>query len=135
MLLPSPFLEGCPSSSDTLESVTLESDNPIFKEVLDVMEAIEKLPKLTAVYENITAVTRMELCLTLRKVDLNMVEKMWIRYRIEKDNIILQLKAILDTGSESIIGSEERLGKIITDGCKETNVLSVVNKKKPYKAR
>ena len=51
-----------------------------------------------------------------------MVEEVEIDYRIEKENIVLELKAILDTGSESIIGAEDRLGKIITDGGKDTTV-------------
>ena len=71
----------------------------------------------------------------MRQVNLNVIEEMGINYRIEKNNIILQLKAILDTGSESIIGSEERLGRFITDGGKIINILSVLNKRKSYKAR
>ena len=51
------------------------------------------------------------------------------------ENIVLELKAILDTGSESIIGAEDRLGKIIIDGSKDTTVRSVLNKRKSYKAR
>ena len=49
--------------------------------------------------------------------------------------MMLELKAILDTDSESIIGSEERLGKIITEKGRQTSVNSVLNKKKSYKAR
>ena len=61
------------------------------------------------VSEHITAVTRFELCLSLRQVSLEMVEEVGINYRIEKENIVLELKAILDTGRESIIGAEDRL--------------------------
>ena len=64
-----------------------------------------------------------------------MVEEVGINYRIEKENIDLELKAILDTGCESIIGAEDRLGKIITDGGKDITVRSVINKRKSYKAR
>ena len=104
------------------------------KKVVDVMEALEKFPKLFGVSENITAVTRLKLCLSLRQVSFDMVEEVEINYRIEKENIVLELKAILDTRSESIIGAEDRLGKIITDGSKDTTVRSVLNKRKSYKA-
>ena len=120
--------EDVPPIQDTLKSVTLKSGSLAYEKVVDVMEALEKLPRLFGVSENITAVTRLELCLSLRQVSLEMVEEVGINYRIEKENIVLELKAILDTGSESIIGAEDRLGKIIIDGGKDTTVGSVLKR-------
>ena len=66
--------EDVPPIQDTVKSVTLKSGSLAYEKVVDVMEALEKLPKLFGVSENITAVTRLELCLSLRQVSLDMVE-------------------------------------------------------------
>ena len=89
--------EDVPPIQDTLKSGSIAHEK-----VVDVMEPLEKLPKLFGVSENITAVTRLELCLSLRQVSLYMVEEVEIDYRREKENIVLEFKAIIDTGSESL---------------------------------
>ena len=92
-------------SSIASTQVALKSGTPIFKRIIDAMEAIERLPRLAAVNENITAGTRIELCLAISHVDISVIEGMQIECRLEGNSIILQLKAILDTGSEINIGS------------------------------
>ena len=88
------------------------------------MEAIKRLSKLAGINENITAVTRLELCLGVNQVDVEVLETMRINYRVEGSYITLQLKAILDTGSEINIGSEKRMGKFIIDHGRHTSILS-----------
>ena len=75
------------------------------------------------------------MCLAISQVDISVIEGMQIDYRLEGNSIILQLKAILDTGSEINIGSEKRMGKYIVECGRKTNILSVLNKKKFYGAR
>ena len=121
--------EDVPPIQDTLKSFTLKSGSLAYEKVVDVMEALEKLPKLFGVSENVTAVTRLKLFLSLRQVSFDMVEEVELDYRIEKENIVLELKAILDTGSESVIVAKDILRKIIIDGSKDKTASSVFNKR------
>ena len=102
----------------------------MFRDIIKSMEAIECLPKLVGINENITAVTRLELCLGVNQVDVGVLEAMRINYKIERSYITLQLKAILDTGTEINIGSEKRMGKFIIDHGRHTSIVSVLNKKR-----
>ena len=79
--------EDVPPIQDTLKSVTLKIGSLAYEKLVDVMEALEKLPRLFGVSENITAVTRLELCLSLRQASLDMVEEVEIDYRREKKTL------------------------------------------------
>ena len=74
-LLSIPISGVLPLQPDNDDIVTLESGNYFYKEIIDAMKAIQKLPKISMVNGNITSVTRLELCLSLKQVNLGMVQE------------------------------------------------------------
>ena len=69
------------------------------------------------------------------QIKLNIVEELGIPYSNTWDYIILMLKGILDSGSESTVAETSRLGQIVADKGRKTSICSVLSSNRKYKAR
>ena len=68
-------------------------------------------------------------------VRVNKVEEMGIPYSTTGEYIVLMLKGILDSGSESTVAEKSKFGRIVQDKGQKTSICSVLNSDKKYFTR